>query len=71
MLPGSALVVDGQVEVLAPETTTGVGLNAPPAAAGRPLTLSATAPLKPFAGVTVTVYVPLRPVRAFASSEQP
>lgn len=47
-------VVMLSVEV--PDPVTEVGLNVPAAPAGNPVTLSETAPLKPFTAVTVCVY---------------
>src|SRR5450432_92364 len=40
-----------------------VGLNVPVAPIGRPATLRLTAPVNPFAGVTVAVYVVALPTR--------
>ena len=49
------------VNVEVPEPVTEVGLNAPVAPVGSPVTLKLTAALKPFALVTVGVYVVLPP----------
>jgi hypothetical protein len=50
-----AVVVTVSVEV--PEVVTEVGLKVPVAPVGNPVTLIATAPVKPPEGVTVAVYV--------------
>ena len=54
-MPAGVLVPVLTLNVEVPDPLTEVGLNVPPAPAGSPLTLIATAALKPFAGVTVAV----------------
>ena len=54
-----AAVVTVRVDV--PDPVTEVGLNVPVAPVGNPVTVSATAALKPFTAVTVCVYVCRRP----------
>ena len=55
------VVAVATVRVEEPEPVTEVGLNVPVAPVGRPLTVKATAALKPFALVTVGVKLVLPP----------
>lgn len=53
--PAGVLVAVVTLNVEAPDPLTEAGLNVPVAPVGSPLTLSATAPLKPFEPLTFAV----------------
>ena len=60
-MPGGVAGVVDTFSVDDPEVVTDAGVNTPVAPEGRPVTLKATVPVNPFAGVTVAVYDVLPP----------
>jgi hypothetical protein len=59
--PVAAELLAASVSVLVPVTSTVLGLNVAVTPLGSPLAVKFTLPVKPFAGVTVIVLVPLPP----------
>ena len=60
-VPAGVVAAVLTVSVEVPEVVTEAGTNVPVAPAGNPVTLIATAPVKPPEGVTVAVYVVDKP----------